>query len=442
MQRAFWTAALPIHELGPYSRPMDLDAPNTLLITCAPGLSKYLAEELRGLGHTPTDVRDTNVEMLGSLRTAMALNLQLRTAYNVLYLLREFRAASADALYQAVYEVPWEALIEPDGYVCVTSHVHTPSINHWSFASLKTKDAIVDRMSDRCGRRPDAGPERDRMVVHLLWHDDYAWLYWNTSGRKLSDRNYRKIPFSAPVQESLAAAILMEGGYDGSQPLVAPMCGSGTFAIEAALWARGRPPGDLRTNFGLQHQRGFDDAAWRALRHEVKQRTEKREVPAIIASDNDPAAVEAARQNARTAGVEQLIEFHVCDFAETPMPATPGGLVVLNPAYGLRLDAPDDLRDTYARIGDYFKQRCAGHTGLLFTGNLDLIPHVGLRPSRRTVLYNGNIECRLLRYELYSGTRRKDKTSVSAPTLADEPPVPPDAEDQHGASPHPGVRDG
>jgi putative N6-adenine-specific DNA methylase len=184
------------------------------------------------------------------------------------------------------------------------------------------------------------------------------------------------------------------------------MCGSGTLAIEAALIATGRPPGLLRSNFGFMHHMGFDADAWQALRREAKK-VRSNDAPApIVASDIDEKAVLAARKNAETAGVHRLIDFEVCDFADTPMPDDPG-IVLLNPEYGERMGEVAALESTYKRMGDFLKQRCAGWTGFIFTGNLALAKKVGLRASRRLEFHNAKIECRLLRYELYAGTRRK-----------------------------------
>jgi 23S rRNA (guanine2445-N2)-methyltransferase len=245
----------------------------------------------------------------------------------------------------------------------------------------------------------------------LYWKGDQCWLYLNTSGQKISDRAYRKIPHSAPLRESLAAAIILATGYDGSVPLICPMCGSGTLAIEAALIASQRAPGLLRSNFGFMHLKVHDESAWQELRSAALKQSKKRGGKAsfkparIVATDIDPKAVEAARKNALTAGVAHLIDFSVCDFAETAV--EPGeGIILLNPEYGERLGEIKKLEQTYKRIGDFFKQKCAGYTGYIFTGNLDLAKHVGLRTRRRIPFYNANIECRLLEYELYAGTHK------------------------------------
>ncbi len=391
---------------------MDPERKSTILITCSAGLVDYVRREAEDLGYTCGQSHKTGLELKGDQYDTMRLNLHLRTAYNVLFLLRQFKCESPAELYENVADLPWEDMISPDECLSVVSRVNTGRVNNSMFASLKVKDAIVDCIADKTGSRPDSGKDRDKVVVQLYWKDDFCRLYLNTSGLKLSDRGYRRMPHTAPLRESLAAAIIMATGYDGSEPLVCPMCGSGTLAIEAALMASSRAPGLLRSNYGFMHMKYFDQAAWKQMRSDAlkdsKQRGGKANFkPApIIATDIDAEAVEAARKNATTAGVSHLIDFDVCDFAETAIP--PGaGAIIMNPEYGLRLGDITKLKKTYKRIGDFFKQKCAGYTGYIFTGNPALSKVVGLRTSRRFEFYNANIECRLLKYELYAGTREK-----------------------------------
>ncbi len=391
---------------------MEPGQSGTILITCSAGLVDYVRREVEDLGNEVGESHKTGLELQGSQYDALRLNLHLRTAYNVLFLLKEFKCKSPAELYENVAELPWENMISPDEYLSVVSRVNTDRVNNSMFASLKVKDAIVDRIADKTGSRPDSGKDRDKVVVQLYWKNDFCRLFLNTSGLKLSDRGYRKMPGKAPLRESLAAAIIMETGYDGSEPLVCPMCGSGTLAIEAALIAGRRAPGLLRSNYAFMHTKYFDEAAWKQMRSEALKQSKQRSGKAshkparIIATDIDAEAVEAARKNAMTAGVSHLIDFDVCDFAETSIPSE-AGIIIMNPEYGVRLGDIEKLKKTYKRIGDFFKQRCPGYTGYIFTGNPALSKSVGLRTSKRLEFYNANIECRLLKYELYTGTRKK-----------------------------------
>ncbi|NQT75012.1 MAG: class I SAM-dependent RNA methyltransferase [Candidatus Omnitrophica bacterium] len=379
---------------------MDMRKNETLVITCARGVADYLRQEVEQLGHTARTTSDTTIETAASLHDAMRLNLALRTGINVLCLLKQFSCKGPDELYREVVSFPWEDYIAPSEYLSVVSRVNTLAVNNSVFASQKVKDAIVDRVSEKRGMRPNSGPDRDNVVINFYWNDDRCWIYLNTSGKKLSDRGYRKIPHTAPLQETLAAALLRAAGFDGSQPLVNPMCGSGTLAIEAALIALKRAPGLLRSDFGFKHVIGFDSEAWSALHREACAQSKKKPPFRIIAADIDKKAVEAAKKNAQTAGVEEVIEFHVCDFNDTPIPEEKG-VVILNPEYGHRLGKQHELEETYKGIGDFLKNKCAGFTGYVFTGNMALAKKVGLRTSRRLIFFNARIECRLLEYHMY-----------------------------------------
>lgn len=390
---------------------MNPENKGVILITCAPGLSDFVKDEAGALGFTTTQSSLAGVELEGSQIDAMRLNLHLRTAYNVLFLLKAFPCRYPEDLYREVKDFPWEEIIASQELLSIVGRVEAKTIDNSMFANLKVKDAIVDRIMEKTGMRPDSGKDKTGVVVHFFWKDDFCRVFLNTSGLKLSDRGYRRMPHKAPLRESLAAAIIMSTGYTGGVPLICPMCGSGTLPIEAALIATRRVPGLLRTNYGFMHTRYYDDVLWQEMRSQALKQSKKRGGKAdakpapIIATDIDPKAIEASRKNAMTAGVDHLIEFQVCDFAETPVP--PGeGIIILNPEYGERLGEIEQLKETYKRIGDFFKQKCAGYTGYVFTGNLDLAKKIGLRTSKRIILFNANIECRLLKFELYAGTRR------------------------------------
>lgn len=372
-----------------------------------------LEQEARALGQNVESVDTTGVEFKGSSFDAMRLNLESRIAMRVLTLVKRFRCEGPDQLKRMVGKIEWDTIIPAGGYLSVTSTVHHPSIDNTMFASLLVKDAIVDRIRSVHGRRPDSGPLRTGAVVHLHWHGDSAGIWIDTSGQKLSDRGYRKMPHAAPLRETLAAAILLRTGWTKSAPLVIPMCGSGTLAIEAALMAAGRPPGLLRSQFAFQHLHGFNSQLWADLRRDVTPRKPRRgrpERPTIIATDHDPQAVEATRRNAETAGVGHMIETAVCDFADTPLPDTPGH-IILHPEYGLRLGDEAALQPVYKRMGDFFKQQCGGWSGWIFTGNLKLAKSVGLKTACRVPMRHAKVDARLLGYELWAGSRERSEAA-------------------------------
>ena len=377
-----------------------------LSIKCGRGVTPYLRREVEGLGFKVLSEHDTGVEIEAGYRDIPKLNLYLRTALHVLYPLARFNCRGPKDLYEEVFSLPWDDMIGPSEYLSVVAVVNSSYVNNSMFAAQKVKDAIVDKIAKVCGRRPNSGPDKNNVVINLVWKDDKAWLYLDSSGNKLSDRGYRKVPHSAPVQETLAAALLAAAGYDGSVPFINPMCGSGTLAIEAALIASRRAPGLLRDNFGFMHIKGFDPEAWQLLRAQAQKSVLDKPLAPIVACDNDSKAIAAAKKNAALAGVEKLIDFQLCDFSQIPMPDG-AGIVMLNPEYGLRLGDAQQLGLVYKSIGDFFKQRCAGKKGYIFTGNLDLAKQVGLRTSRKMIFFNAQVECRLLEYELYSGSKKE-----------------------------------
>jgi len=386
--------------------------PGRILITCAKGITPFLKEELLHLGFPVLSETIAGVATEGTIDDTLRLNLLLRTAHRVLFLLSDFTARDADELYREMSEISWEDYISEDGYVCVTSSVDHPGIRDTRYANVKSKDAIVDRIREKRGKRPDSGPDQDRAVVNLYWKGDQCSVYIDTSGEPLSRRGYRKIPMGAPMQETLAAAVVLATGWDGSGHFVNPMCGSGTLAIEAAFIALNRAPGLQRNNYGFMHIKGFNEQLWSGLRAQAKKQAEKTLQCRIIVTDISREAVDAARRNAATAGVEHLIEFAVCDYSETSVPQG-SGIVILNPEYGDRMGRIRELESVYAGIGDFFKQKCRGYTGYIFTGNADLAKKVGLRAKRRIPFFNSRIECRLLAYELYEGSRKIKETKMS-----------------------------
>ena len=373
---------------------------NPVLITCARTLTPFLTEEIRSLEMEIMYEHDTGIVLDATWDDCMFLNLKLRTAFNVLYLLEKFSTSSIDQLYRQLYDMQWEDLIPNSEYICIVSSANHPDIKNTMFFNQKIKDAIVDRIRDKTGKRPSAGPERKNIVIHVYWNGPDCWVYLNTSGQKLADRSYRKRPMKAPLQETLAAAIIQAAEYKGDVPLINPMCGSGTLAIEAALIALNKAPGLLRPNFGFKHVLAFDSEKWQRLRATVSLQSEKKLLFPIIASDIDKDAVNAAKANAKTAGVQHLIDFHVCDYRQTPLPVDQS-IIIMNPEYGKRLGNAAHIADTYKEIGDYFKQKCTGHTCYVFTGNRDLIKHIHLKTSKKIIFQNADLDCRLLKYEMY-----------------------------------------
>jgi 23S rRNA G2445 N2-methylase RlmL len=384
---------------------MDFSIKSRIIVTCNKRLAPFVNQEIEALGFKPKRVFQTGVELEGNVQDCIRLNLNLRCASQVLYSLREFKANHPDDVYNTLLKFPWHKFIEGSGYFSVTSNVFHPTVNNSMFVNVRVKDAIVDRMRTETGQRPDSGSELRGAVFHLYWKDSDAELFLDTSGETLAKHGYRKIPGKAPMLEALASATIMASKWDRKSPFVNPMCGSGTVAIEAALMATNRVPGLIRKNYSFMHVIGYDaskyDYEFKHISSQVKEINELK----IIATDISQDAANISKSNATMAGVADYIEFHVCDFADTPVPPHGGGVVYLNPEYGERLGEMTDLEETYKRIGDFMKKQCKGYTGYIFTGNLDLAKKIGLRASKRIEFYTAKIDCRLLEYELYEGTR-------------------------------------
>ncbi|SJZ65789.1 putative N6-adenine-specific DNA methylase [Sediminibacterium ginsengisoli] len=380
-------------------------------ITCHKRLAIYLEQEVKELGYTIEETFMTGVRLHASINECIRLNLQLRCASQVLYSLFSFRAADADAVYKNLVRFPWENIIPDNGYFSVTSNVNNETINNSLFANLRVKDAIVDRFREKKGTRPSTGAELTGTVIHLFWKNDEATIFIDTSGDSLARHGYRKIPGLAPMLEGLASATIYATRWDRTSAFVNPMCGSGTVAIEAALIATNRRPGLFRTNYAFMHVKGYDSSVYQQELELVRKQVT--EVPGlkIIATDLSNKAVANAEKNALAAGVHHLISFSVCDFAATEVPQDVPGVFYVNPEYGERLGDLTELIETYARIGDFMKQKCKGYFGYVFTGNLELAKKIGLKAKRRIEFYTSTIDCRLLEYELYSGSRSEKSGS-------------------------------
>jgi len=383
-------------------------------ITCPKRIAPYLEKEVKDLGFEIEETFVTGVSLFATINDCIKLNLNLRCASQVLYSLKQFEAENAKAIYKNLVDYSWENILPNHGYFSITSNVSNDTINNSMFANLRVKDAIVDRLRDKRGERPSTGSKLTGAVIHLFWKNNDAEIFIDTAGDSLARHGYRKIPGQAPMLEALASATIYATQWDRVSPFVNPMCGSGTVAIEAAMIATNRRPGLFRTNFAFMHLQGYDETVY--LQENALLEKQIIDVPGlrIIATDYNARAIENAKKNAIAAGIASLIQFSVCDFAATEIPQDVPGIFYVNPEYGERLGESAQLEVTYSRIGDFMKQHCGGYFGYVFTGNLELAKKIGLKAKRRIEFYTSTIDCRLLEYELYSGSRtiQKEKKEV------------------------------
>ena len=381
-----------------------------IIVTCSNRLSPYLQKEIKDLGLEPIRVFKTGVELFGKMQDCIKLNLNLRCASQVLFSIKEFPALNADELYKTAVTIPWEDIIPAEGYFSISSNVSNETITNNLFANVKLKDAIADRFREKIGSRPDSGATLNGVVIHLYWKENEAEIFIDTSGETLSKHGYRKIPGKAPMLESLAAAVVYASAWDKESPFINPMCGSGTLAIEASLIATQRVPGLYRNNYSFMHLKDYETGMYQKELDAIQEKVTEKPNLKIIASDISEDAVNISKINAGMAGVEEMIRFEVCDFQQSEIPEEGGGVVMFNPEYGDRLGEEKELEETYSLLGDFLKKKCKGNTGYIFTGNLELAKKIGLKPKRRIEFFTSKIDCRLLEYELYAGSREEKKT--------------------------------
>ncbi|GIW44015.1 MAG: RNA methyltransferase [Candidatus Binatia bacterium] len=376
-----------------------------LFVTAARGTEPWAEREAFEAGACKTSIVPGGVQVRGGLEVAYRLCLWSRVGQRVLLPLSAFRVTSPDALYQAVYSVPWQEHLCPDTpfEVECTASAKSP-ITHTHFAALKTKDAIADYFRHRCGRRPSVAREGPRVTVHLYLGAHTGTISIDLSGEPLYKRGYRREAAVAPLKETLAAALLYAADWPQraaeGEPLVDPFCGSGTIVIEAALMALDRAPGLTRRHFGFLAWKGHDAALWQALLAEAYKRA-RASAPRPIrihGSDVSHEALALARRAARWAGVNPALNLVRGD-ARAVEPPTGPGVVVTNPPYGKRVSSAG-LDELYASLGDLLRRRFLGWTAYVFTGNLDAARRIGLRADRRMILWNGPIEARLLRFPI------------------------------------------
>ncbi len=369
-------------------------------VTCAKGLEELVAAELVSLGFTSAKLERGGVFFNGSLVDGCKACLWLRTASRVLLTLAEFPANSPQELYDGVRTVDWPQYLRPEMTLAVDAVLRDSAMTHSGFIALKTKDAVVDTIRDRFGSRPNVDT-RDpdlRINVHLV--KNHCTLSLDLAGDPLDRRGYRLDRNKAPLRENLAAAVVAFSGWQGAVPLYDPMCGSGTIAIEAALLASKTAPGLLREKFAFQNWPQHDPVAWKTVISEAEA-LRLPELPVKICGyDRSPGSIEMARQNARRARVAGMVSFNPADISTFTPPVLPA-IIILNPPYGERMGEAEELTGLYRLLGDVLKQRCVGATAFILCGNSDLAKNIGLKATRRIPLWNGPIECRLLKYEMY-----------------------------------------
>jgi putative N6-adenine-specific DNA methylase len=368
--------------------------------TCGRGIEPVLTRELRDLGAADVTPGRGGVHFAGPRPLLYRANLWLRTAIRVLQPILQASVTTPEELYDAVRSLDWSEYMTPDHTLAVDCNVRDSRITHSKYAALKTKDAICDQFIEQCGRRPSVNVDEPMVGLNLHIYRDEAVLSLESSGESLHKRGYRPILTKAPLNEALAAALILLTGWTGDTPLVDPMCGSGTLLIEAAWIAIRRPPGLTRRRFGFHGWMGFDINLWTELRDEARRGMLKQLHAPIRGSDARRDAVGFSVTNARAAGVGHLLRFDVGDIQDFHPPDGPPGTLICNPPYGERLGEEKELAALYQTLGRVLQERCAGWTAFVFSGNPALARHIGMAPTAQIPLFNGKIPCRLLTFQL------------------------------------------
>ncbi|MCB2379532.1 THUMP domain-containing protein [Hymenobacter sp. BT635] len=387
------------------------DATFFMTATTQFGLEEVLAQELRGLGAKIEKVGQRAIEFTGTKQLLYEANLWCRTAVRILKPFAGFYARDEKALYREVSRIEWPDYIRPDQTFAITAVVNKSTFEHSLYVAQLTKDAIVDQFRNRTGSRPSVDVKNPDIRLHLHMIENDVVLSLDASGDSLHRRGYRQQTNVAPLNEALAAGIILLTGWDGKRPFIDPMCGSGTLLTEAALIAQRIAPGLYHQGkFSFQNWADFDQALWDSVLMDARSARIEEPQAYIAGSDLSREYIELARENVAAADLEDYIRLGVRDVKEAQAPKNePAGVVVSNPPYGERIGEEEQMETLYKTIGDTLKTGFQGYDAYLFTGNLEAAKRVGLKASRRIPLFNGPIDCRLLKYELYQGTRKVSK---------------------------------
>ena len=364
------------------------------------GLEGVLADELKSIGADDVHLIQRGVSFKGDMEMMYKANLQLSTALRILKPICTFKARTEEELYGQARKFNWTDYIDVSHKFAVDSVVYSEVFTHSWYIALKIKDAIADHFREKLGKRPFVDPQNPHIKIHIHIVDDECIIALDSSGESLQRRGYRTNQDTSPINEVLAAGMIKLSGWNGNSNFIDPMCGSGTFLIEAALQAHGIPPGIFRKNFGFENWFDFDS---NLLQHVYNDDSMEREFKhAIIGGDISKRAIEISMENIKNAGLHKKIDLKARSIFEFNPPKEKG-LVITNPPFGERLKK-DQIETFYKQLGDHFKMHYNGYDVWLVSNNLDALRSFGLRPSKSLTLYNGSIECKFQKFSMYKGS--------------------------------------
>lgn len=365
----------------------------------ANGLEELAKLEVESLGAEQVKQRYRGIYFKASPEALYRINYGSRLLTRVLAPIIAFDCHSTKYLYKTAMGIPWEDIFSPSETFAIFSQVSNSAITHSQYASLKLKDAIVDRFRDKLGRRPDVDPKYPNIWFNIHIENNRATISIDTSGSSLHRRGYRLDSVEAPMQETLAAAIVKISEYDGSNHFIDPMCGSGTLAAEAFMSITNLSPGYFRRTFGFQKLPDFEAHTWSRVRKEMDGKFLVPDNLAIQASDVDPDALRVAKRNLGHLPEGSRIYVHRKDYREIAIPEN--ATLVMNPPYGIRLKRGEDLSVFYKDMGDWLKQKCSGSTAYIYFGERKYLKNIGLRPEWKKILSNGGLDGRLAKFVMY-----------------------------------------
>ena len=367
------------------------------------GFEELLERELLQMGAMNIKKGIRSVSFEGDKGFMYKVNLGLRTAIKILKPIKTFRVANEDNLYKQVNKISWETYLKPTGSLAVDATVHSENFTHSKYVALKTKDAIVDRFRDKDGVRPDVDLRFPDLKINVHIDRKNCTISLDSSGESLHRRGYRTATNLAPINEVLAAGLVMLSGWDGQSDFLDPMCGSGTIVSEAAMIACNIPPNLMRNEFAFERWQDWDVELFEKIEESLLNKTRDFHYQ-IIGYDKAPSAVSKAKENIKNAHLEEFITIERKDFFQTEKQGDKKLHILFNPPYGERLDI--DMEPFYAAIGDTLKQGYPGTDAWFITSNLEALKHVGLRPSRKIHLFNAKLESRLVKYVMYEGSKK------------------------------------
>ncbi len=370
------------------------------------GLEEVLAQELRKLGASGVEIGTRNVTFEGDMGFLYKVNLCCRTAIKILKPIRSFNVFTEADVYKKVYEIPWEQYMDVDGTLAVDATVFSEKFTHSKYIALKTKDAIVDRFRDKEGRRPDVDLDHPSLRVNIHIDRNICTISLDSSGQSLHKRGYKVANTMAPINEVLAAGMIMLSGWSGQCNFLDPMCGSGTILTEAAMIACNIPPNLNREEFGFENWPDFDVDLYELIENAALKKIRDFHFK-IEGFDIEADIVSKAKENINSANLQEFISVKKQDFFESKKENDQSLFIVFNPPYDERIQV--DAEKLYTSIGATLKHGYPGTQAWMITSNMEALKHVGLRPSRRIKLFNGKLEGKLVKYEMYEGSRKAKK---------------------------------